>query len=66
MAGRTSGRGFWAGFLTGLAVSALAALALMLIYPPLQPPSIDPGALDAPAAPAAPDGPGSPSLVPPQ
>ena len=51
MARRTGGRGFWAGFLTGLAIVVLAALALAWIYPPLQPPALDEGALEAPGAP---------------
>jgi hypothetical protein len=56
MARRTGGRGFWAGFLTGLVIVAVAALALAWIYPPLQPPALDDGALEAPGAPDAPDG----------
>jgi hypothetical protein len=55
MAERTGRRGFWAGFLTGLAVALLAALALAWIYPPLQPPAVDDGALDAPGEPDAPE-----------
>jgi hypothetical protein len=54
MARRTGGRGFWAGFFTGLVIVVLAALALAWIYPPLQPPAIDDGALEAPGAPGAP------------
>ena len=53
---RRTGSGFWSGLLTGLVVAALAALALAWIYPPLQPPALDDGALDAPAAPGAPEG----------
>jgi hypothetical protein len=56
MAERTGGRGFWAGFFTGLVIVALAALALAWIYPPLQPPAVNEGALEAPGAPEAPDG----------
>jgi hypothetical protein len=56
MARRTGGRGFWAGFLTGLVIVVLAALALAWIYPPLQPPALDADALDAPGAPEAPEG----------
>ena len=55
MARRTGGRGFWAGFLTGLVIVALAALALAWIYPPLQPPAVDEGVLEPPAAPGAPE-----------
>ena len=54
MARRTGGRGFWAGFLTGLAIVVLAAVALAWIYPPLQPPALDEGALEAPGAPDSP------------
>jgi hypothetical protein len=54
MARRTGARGFWAGFFTGLVVVALAALALAWLYPPLQPPALDAGALEAPGAPGAP------------
>jgi hypothetical protein len=56
MARRTGGRGFWAGFFTGLVIVALAGLALAWIYPPLQPPALDAGALEAPGAPDAPEG----------
>jgi hypothetical protein len=56
MARRTGGRGFWAGFFTGLAIVVLAALALAWIYPPLQPPALDDGAFEAPGAPDAPEG----------
>jgi hypothetical protein len=56
MARRTGGRGFWAGFFTGLAIVVLAGLALAWIYPPLQPPALDDRALEAPGAPGAPDG----------
>ena len=59
MAERTGRRGFWAGFLTGLAVALLAALALAWIYPPLQPPAVDAGALDAPGEPGVPEGGGA-------
>jgi len=55
MARRTGGRGFWAGFLTGLAIVVLAGLALAWIYPPLQPPALDEGALEAPGAPDSPE-----------
>jgi hypothetical protein len=55
MARRAGGRGFWAGFLTGLVIVVLAALALAWIYPPLQPPVVDEGMLEPPAAPGAPD-----------
>jgi hypothetical protein len=57
MARRTGGRGFWAGFLTGLVIVVLAALALAWIYPPLQPPALDDGALEPPGAPDAPKAP---------
>jgi hypothetical protein len=55
MARRAGGRGFWAGFLTGLVIVVLAALALAWIYPPLQPPVVDEGMLEPPAAPGTPD-----------
>lgn len=55
MARRTQGRGFWGGFLAGLGIAALAGLALAWIYPPLQPPAVDAGMLEAPGAPGAPE-----------
>ena len=56
MARRREGRGFWAGFLTGLGIAALAGLALAWVYPPLQPPAVDAGMLEAPRAPGTPEG----------
>ena len=54
MARRSGGRGFWTGLLTGIAIAALAALALAWIYPPLQPPAIDADVVVPPGAPQPP------------
>jgi hypothetical protein len=54
MAERPRTRGFWRGVLAGLVLSALAALVLAFLFPPLQPPEITPGTETAPDAPRAP------------
>jgi hypothetical protein len=56
MATQARGRGFWRGFFTGLILAVLGAVGLAIAFPPLQPPEVPEGSLQAPAAPGRPEG----------
>lgn len=60
MAARRGG-GFWRGFLVGVVLSVLIALALAWAFPPLHAPDIDERDLAAPAGPDAPAALGQPT-----
>ena len=54
MATQARGGGFWRGFLTGLIVAGVLAVAAAIAFPPLQPPEVPEGSLSAPPAPGQP------------